>query len=353
MRTGPGLVAAERAIALDATDARGHIVLALLEQRRRRHLAALAAAAEAVRLAPEDPRCHIVHGELLFGGGVVGTADHAEAEAAFREALRLAPESDRARYGLGKALVLQGRHDEAETFLDTVVEALPHHAEAYYWRGLVRMRQRELEEAEADFRQATDLDPSLAAAWFNRARVLRMMGRNAAADGATFRHETAKEEDERSESYEISYHGDTDASGPALLLARYLASRGRLDEALRVAESFAVDHPDIGPAWIVLAEVATTATFLELASEAAEKALDLASGNPKALAAAEGAAGLRQALARDDEAQRRIRESFRGFLLRPGDPAAAESYAALLEETGQGKQAGQVRARSARFGVEP
>jgi tetratricopeptide (TPR) repeat protein len=276
LRTTPGIAASDRALELAPEDSRAHLVRAFLDHARFRNVAAVAAAREAVRLAPEEARYRVGLGELLFGGGMVGTPDHVSAVAEFREALRLAPEDLRARFGLAKALVLAGNHTEGEAELGPYLEARPGHAEAWYLRGVARLRRRALDEAAEDFRQAIAHAPHEAAYWFNAANAWRLLGREAEAAGARERFETLRELEKNLGNAEVAYHSATGNVSTGLQLARALAEQGRTQKGTILLESLCLDHPELAEAQLLLAEACTLTGEIEKGRRAVARAIERA-----------------------------------------------------------------------------
>jgi tetratricopeptide (TPR) repeat protein len=285
LRTTPGVAAAERALVLAPQDPRAHLVRAFLDQARFRNVAAVAAAREAVRLAPEDARYRVGLGELLFGGGMVGTPDHPGAAAEFREALRLAPDDLRARFGLAKALVLGGNHAEGEAELGPYLEQRPGHAEAWYLRGVARRRRRALAEAGEDFRQAITHAPHESAYWFNAARAWQLLGREAEATQASERFEVLRELEKNLGNAEVAYHSDTGNVGAALQYAKSLADQGRVQKCSILLESLCHGHPELAEAQILLAEACVANGEIAKGRIAAARAIEQAPRRARAHAA--------------------------------------------------------------------
>ncbi|MCA9752989.1 MAG: tetratricopeptide repeat protein [Gemmatimonadetes bacterium] len=283
-RTPEGVEAAAKACELAPEDWRARLLAAELDQRRFRNVAALAAAERATELAPDDVRPWIALGTLRFGGGMVGTAEPELAEVAFRRALERDPESPRARFGLAKALVLAGRDEEARPLLDAILaadHAKEAPADAWYQRGLLRMRARDHEGAVDDFRRAVAMEPGDPAAWFNLGRLLPRLGEPDEAKAALARGNAARERSERIHSLEVSWHSNAD-TGSGLTLVSAWRDAGRLGEARRLAETLVEDRPQVPPVHLELAE-----TLLQLgdpagAERAAQRALDLNAQNLRA-----------------------------------------------------------------------
>jgi tetratricopeptide (TPR) repeat protein len=150
-------------------------------------------AAEALRMAlqiePNNPLALIILGQVLCG--LHDPQLWLEAEAVSRRAVAIAPRSPQAISTLGKVLRLQGRLDEA-TAWDQRLSALnsnrliarqdqgpasrrqssdPESAEVHHGRGLAFLEESRLDEAEACFREALRVDPTLAVSWTGLARI--------------------------------------------------------------------------------------------------------------------------------------------------------------------------------------
>jgi tetratricopeptide (TPR) repeat protein len=294
MRTTDGVAASERALELAPDDPRAHVVRAFLDQARFRNVAAIAAAREAVRLAPDEPRYRIALGELLFGGGMVGTPDYDGAAAAFREALRLEPDAARARFGLAKSLILAGEDEEGEREIGRYLEQRHGHGEAYYLRGLARLRRRALGEAVADFRDAAAYAPHESAHHFNLQRVLQLLGREQEASDARKRFQHFRGLEKGVAGTAVAYHSDTGNVGAALQLARLLAEQGRFRECTILLESLCLDHPNLLEAHALLAEVCVPWHEISSGREAALRVIEMAPGKARgylALARLESEAG--------------------------------------------------------------
>ena len=114
-----------------------------------------------------------------------------EAEAVSRRAVALAPRSPQAINNLGKVLRLQGRLDEAAACEQRLSApdsrgliarqdkgpssrqqpSDPESARGHQRRGLTFLEESQLDKAEAAFREALRLDPTLAISWTSLARI--------------------------------------------------------------------------------------------------------------------------------------------------------------------------------------
>jgi len=164
-------------------DARVHAVSARLDRDRHWPADALASAERATELAPDEPDYHRLLGELRME-----VHDPAGAARAFEEASRLSPDDTVLLGAWGRALVTAGDHEAGLPLLDRYVERNPGDALAHTERGLARVRARDLEGAENDFREAIRLEPSLPTPYHNLALILQRTGRPEEAAEMRERH---------------------------------------------------------------------------------------------------------------------------------------------------------------------
>jgi protein O-GlcNAc transferase len=103
-----------------------------------------------------------------------------EAEALLRQTLSLGPRDPRQvatlEHNLGVALKLQGRYDEALQFFDHAQQRVSNVPLADFNRGHTLQMMGRLEEAEASYRRALDMDPQNEKAARNLAEVLEQRG---------------------------------------------------------------------------------------------------------------------------------------------------------------------------------
>jgi tetratricopeptide (TPR) repeat protein len=92
-----------------------------------------------------------------------GEDDVAGAEANFRQALALDPKLDRAWYGLGLALVRQGRYDEAAAALKRNTELQPMSPYGWYQLARVHMDRKQPDEARRIITHLKGFEPKVAA----------------------------------------------------------------------------------------------------------------------------------------------------------------------------------------------
>jgi tetratricopeptide (TPR) repeat protein len=148
----------------------------------------------ALRIEPNNPSALINLGQVLCEMGDPESVK--EAETVGRRAVALAPRLPQAIKTLRKALQLQGRLDEAMA-CDRRLSALdssrflarqdtspsprrqpaePESAQLHHGRGVAFMEQSRHDDAEAAFREALRLDPTLAVAWMGLAGIQAVLG---------------------------------------------------------------------------------------------------------------------------------------------------------------------------------
>jgi tetratricopeptide (TPR) repeat protein len=143
---------------------------------------------EALKLTPETPADTLLSGEIAENSG-----DLAGAEAAYRKATVNDPDSVAATAALAHLLIREKKYAEAVPFAEHVHAAVPNDADVtrllvnlyletgdiskadaldsgkdaslYLNRGEALLRQRDYAGAQAAYKQATDLDPTLVDAW--------------------------------------------------------------------------------------------------------------------------------------------------------------------------------------------
>jgi cytochrome c-type biogenesis protein CcmH len=130
---------AEAYLAKNPSDARGWQVLAPIYVRMNRFDDAVSAYRNAIRLAGDNGKLEAGLGEAMAGadGGVIS----AEAEAAFHKALQLEPSNEKARFFLATAAAQDGRPEEAERNLRSMLAGLSPDSP---WRGPVNEALAEL-----------------------------------------------------------------------------------------------------------------------------------------------------------------------------------------------------------------
>jgi len=97
---------------------------------------------------------------VRLGRSLLAQRKHAEAEAQFRHATRLQPGSDEAQYYLGLVCRLQNRLPEAATAFRKALEINPRNARAHGNLGLMHLAAGRPEDAARHLASAAALDPS-------------------------------------------------------------------------------------------------------------------------------------------------------------------------------------------------
>ena len=107
-----------------------------------------------------------------------------QAESICRERLEHNPGSiDHLRL-VGRALMMQSRHAEAEDTVRRAIALRPDFAPLHEDLGAILSMQKRFEEAVASFRTALELDPNLTLAHKKLGQALAALGRGAEADAA-------------------------------------------------------------------------------------------------------------------------------------------------------------------------
>jgi tetratricopeptide (TPR) repeat protein len=118
-----------------------------------------------------DPRLMQAHVNLIILYGRVGNFRNAEEQ--YREALKLNPEKyPDAYYNHGVLLLKEGRLDEAQAAFVKALEINPSYASARNDLGYLLERQGNLDAAAAEYRKAVEEQPDFRKARFNLARIL-------------------------------------------------------------------------------------------------------------------------------------------------------------------------------------
>jgi tetratricopeptide (TPR) repeat protein len=103
-------------------------------------------------------------------------ADYDGAERQCRKALQLNPKNKEVHYALGAILALQGKLDEAISYLSQAIQLDPNYAKAYFNLGQVMLRQKNLDEAISHFSKAVQLQPDHTEAQGNLGSILLAKG---------------------------------------------------------------------------------------------------------------------------------------------------------------------------------
>lgn len=118
----------------------------------------------------EDPSA--IYGRALQ----LEATDPAAAEAAYLQALALAPDLEDAYLNLGAMLDAAGRHGELLLLCDAALRHCPDSALLHYNRGIALDHQGRLAEAADSYERSLALDPKLADAHYNLAKLHQQTG---------------------------------------------------------------------------------------------------------------------------------------------------------------------------------
>jgi tetratricopeptide (TPR) repeat protein len=122
------------------------------------------------RLDPEDAQAWFERGAALE------SRDPAAAEAAYRRAIELEPARADAYLNLGAMLGEAGRYADMTTLCEAALARCPGSALLHYNRGVALDHLERLDEAVASYERSLALDPRLADAHYNLARLREQMG---------------------------------------------------------------------------------------------------------------------------------------------------------------------------------
>ena len=161
-----------RALATASEDYQLHSLLAQAYLGMGQSQAALRAANDAARLAPDAEWPHRLRSIALRRLGKAR-----EAVAAAGEAVRLAPETPEGRHSLAEAYLQAGRADDAYAQAYEARRLSPEDADMYDLLGRCMIRKHMYKDAEAAFRYALQLEPNNASAHNNLGVVLQGTGR--------------------------------------------------------------------------------------------------------------------------------------------------------------------------------
>ena len=110
---------ARRAILIDPNLAEAHVALGQIDGLKFDYAAGAVEDREAIRLEPDNP---LAWDQLSWNTSYEQPPEAVEAEKAAREAIRLQPSSAASQYHLGRALLFQGRYQEAEVTFHRAAE---------------------------------------------------------------------------------------------------------------------------------------------------------------------------------------------------------------------------------------
>lgn len=126
----------------------------------------------AVLERPQAPRQREADAQTLFDRALaLEASDPAGAEAAYLQALALAPALEEAYLNLGSIWAGQGRHEELVRLSDEALRHCPRSALLHFNRGVALDHLERSADAAAAYESSLALDPTLADAHFNLARL--------------------------------------------------------------------------------------------------------------------------------------------------------------------------------------
>jgi tetratricopeptide (TPR) repeat protein len=160
---------AEATNALELNDAlsRAYAVRGLAYNAKGDHAAANADLAMAVTVNPDDADTQYAYGQVQEAqDNEHGAVTH------YRKAYRLNPALTGAGLSLGQILMSQGAYQDAQLVLTQVIDREPDSAKAHHLLGLAHSNQNQPDAAIGEFAKATELDPSLAAAYYWHGKIL-------------------------------------------------------------------------------------------------------------------------------------------------------------------------------------
>lgn len=196
-------------------DFEAHFGLASVLQSMGRTTEALDVYRQSLAIKPGDPTAENNVGAAILSTGMT-TENLNEAIAHFRASLKGRPDYVDALHNLGKALLAQGKAEEAASQFTHVLYVDPDDADAHAYLGSASVMQGKLHEAAKEFQAALRLDPERESAYYGLGYCEARLGD---LTGATAHLERA-----------VAIRSD-DASAHTELGAVY-AARGNLDKAI-------------------------------------------------------------------------------------------------------------------------
>jgi tetratricopeptide (TPR) repeat protein len=124
-----------------------------------------------------SPEAEVPDAQALFERALAREAsDPAGAEAAYLQALALAPDLEDAWLNLGAMWADAGRYTEVVRLSDAALQHCPGSALLHFNRGVALDHLEQLEDAAASYQRSLEIDPTLADAHFNLARLHQEAG---------------------------------------------------------------------------------------------------------------------------------------------------------------------------------
>ena len=184
---------------LDPASWRLHQLNAAIDAQAQDHKGAIEEYQLAIKLAPKEA-------ELYEGMGweyrKLGQTD--QAVKAFTEELRLTPGNPIAMYNLGSAEVDSGQERAALPLLQEVVRNYNHPTGADYYLGRALVAEGRNEEAVKEFQRATAIAGEMQRrSWYELSQLYRHMGKTVEAHAAVLKYQELKEEADRANAREV------------------------------------------------------------------------------------------------------------------------------------------------------
>jgi len=213
----------EGATAAAPGEPRPYLVLSAYRGRKGDAAGALAAAEEAVRVAPDDDRALLRKAEVLVEMGYAAKDKEkiAEGRRIADEVLAAEPSNAGALFVKAKIALAEGNADEAVASLRKSVDARPDWAQTHFVLGTALALQNENTAARTELARALEIDASLSEAHQVLAQVHSRLGE----------HEYAIEEGR------LFLREKPEADNVRVLVAQSLLRLNRVDEALKELES--------------------------------------------------------------------------------------------------------------------
>jgi Flp pilus assembly protein TadD len=196
---------------LDPASWRLHRLNAAIDAQADDHKGAIAEYQLAIKLAPNEA-------ELYEGMGweyrKLGQAD--QAAKAFAEQLKLSPGNPIAMYNLGSAQVDSGQEQAALPLLQQVVRIYNHPTGADYYLGRALVAEGKQDDAVLAFRRATTLDGEMQRrAWYQLSQTYRHLGKTEEARAAAVKYEQLRKAADEASAKEVEDWRKLNAAGAA------------------------------------------------------------------------------------------------------------------------------------------
>lgn len=163
--------AAQKAISLEAGNARAHYLLGLADKRQNNDLMCIAHLTQAITLQEDFTEARLLRAETL-----VAMKQYKEAIEDLNEILKHTPEEEDALLLQGQVKEALGDTEGAEADYRKVTEQNPFNEQAYLKLGQLYINQKKLAEAITLFDEAIELNPNFTQAYHERGRAKLLNG---------------------------------------------------------------------------------------------------------------------------------------------------------------------------------